>query len=157
MCKQMVLVCKLNKVDFSIADKELDKYISGLKEISYKEKHNGATEIATYANEERTKIFEINTRWYKDTDKYDLSIYELVESREIKVTKVNGDYFFAKINGNEKDIINHYNDSNFLSSDLSEQVKEIEFNTNDNLLPGEKERKVIYNFVYDNKAECYLY
>ena len=99
MCKQMVLVCKLNKVDFSIADKELDKYISGLKEISYKEKHNGTTEIATYANEERTKVFEVNTHWYKDINKYDLSVYELVESREIKVTKVNGDHFYTNKNG----------------------------------------------------------
>ena len=76
MCKQFILVSKLNKIDFETADKELNKYIQGLKEISYKVIHNGATEIATYSNEDRTKVFDINTNWYKDSDLYDLSIYQ---------------------------------------------------------------------------------
>lgn len=42
-------------------------------------------------------------------------------------------------------------------NDLLEQVKEIGINKSDNLLPGEKERKIIYNFMYDDKAKCYLY
>lgn len=157
MCKQMVLVCKLNKVDFDVAEKQFDRYIEGLKEISYQEKHNGRTGIAVYSNDDGSKVFEVVTSWHEETDTHDLSIYQLMESREIKVTKVNGDFYYTKINGSEKEIINYYNDSNFLSSDLDNQVKEIEFNSNECLFEGEKARKVIYNFEYDNKAECYLY
>ncbi len=77
--------------------------------------------------------------------------------RIIKVIKINGDSFYDKINGREKDIIEYYNDMNFLINDLSEQVKELEIDTNYNLLPGEKARKVIYRFLYNDKAGCYLY
>ena len=97
MSKQFILVSKLNKIDFETADKELNKYIQGLKEISYKEIHNGTTEIATYSNEERTKVFDVNILYYKDSGLYDLSIYQLMECREIKVTLVNKDSFYTKI------------------------------------------------------------
>lgn len=156
MSKQFILVSKLNKVDFETADKELNKYIQGLKEISYKVIHNGATEIATYSNEERTKVFDINTHWYKNSDLYDLSIYELIESREIKVTLVNKDSFYTKISGSDDDILNYCNDNNFLNDDKETQVKEIEI-IKKGSFPGEKENKVIYNFMYDPKAECFLY
>ena len=156
MCKQFILVSKLNKIDFETADKELNKYIQGLKEISYKEIHSGTTEIATYSNEERTKVFEVKAHTYKNLDLYDLSIYELMECREIKVTLVNKDSFYTKINGSDNDILNYYNDSNFLNDDKETQVKEIEI-IKKGSFPGEKENKVIYNFIYDSKAECFLY
>ena len=156
MSKQFILVSKLNKIDFETADKELNKYIQGLKEISYKEIHNGATEIATYSNEERTKVFEVKAHWYKDSDLYDLSIYQLMECREIKVTLVNKNFFYTKINGSDNDILNSYNDSKFLNDDKETQVKEIEI-IKKGSFPGEKENRVIYNFIYDSKAECFLY
>lgn len=157
MCKQLVLVCKLNKVSFEEADKVIDKYIADLKEISYQEKHGGITEKAVYSNNDGSKIFEVLTQWHRDINKYSLSIYELMENREIKVTKVNGDFYYTKINGSEKEIINHFNDNNFLLNDLENQVKEIEFTSDEYLFAGEKERKIIYNFIYDDKADCYLY
>ena len=156
MSKQFILVSKLNKVDFKAADKELNKYIKGLKEISYKEIHNGTTEIATYASEDRTKVFDINTHWYKDSDLYDLLIYQLMECREIKVTLVNKDSFYTKISGSDEDILNYYNADNFFNNDKETQVKEIEI-IKKGSFQGEKENKVIYNFIYDSKAECFLY
>lgn len=157
MCKQMVLVFKLNKVDYYILYKNLNKYIRGLKKIEYKKKHNNTTKIEVYANEKRTEVFEINIHWYENINKYDISIYELREAKEIKITKVSGEYFYTKINKSIEEAIDFYNDSNFLNNDLLEQVKEIGINKSDNLLPGEKERKIIYNFMYDDKAKCYLY
>ena len=156
MCKQFILVSKLNKVDFKAADKELNKYIKGLKAISYKRINTGAIQKATYGNEERTKVFDVNILYYKDSGLYDLSIYQLMECREIKVTLVNKDSFYTKVNGSDDDILNHYNDSNFLNDDKETQVKEIEI-IKKGSFPGEKENRVIYNFMYDPKAECFLY
>lgn len=42
----------------------------------------------------------------------------------IKVNFTNGDYTETRINGTDKEIIQHYNTNNFFSSD--EQVKSIE-------------------------------
>ena len=37
------------------------------------------------------------------------------------------------------------------------QVKEIEFNYNDGGFSGLMDRKVIYNFMFDSKLNCYQY
>ena len=132
------------------------EYIKGLKAISYKRINTGAIQKATYGNEERTKVFDVNILYYKDSGLYDLSIYQLMECREIKVTLVNKDSFYTKINGSDNDILNYYNDSNFLNDDKETQVKEIEI-VKKGSFPGEKENRVIYNFIYDSKAECFLY
>ena len=79
-----------------------------------------------------------------------------MECREIKVTLVNKDSFYTKISGSDDDILNYYNDNNFLNDDKETQVKEIEI-IKKGSFPGEKENRVIYNFIYDSKAECFLY
>ena len=79
-----------------------------------------------------------------------------MECREIKVTLVNKDTFYTKVNGSDNEILNYYNDSNFLNDDKETQVKEIEI-IKKGSFPGEKENRVIYNFMYDPKAECFLY
>jgi len=78
--------------------------------------------------------------------------------KDIKVIKTNGDYFFTKINGTEEDIINHYNDNNFLSSN-DDQIKEVTIilKGKETGFPGCKQRDIIYQFTYNDKAQCYLY
>ena len=77
--------------------------------------------------------------------------------RNIKLTLVNGDVINTKINGTEQDIINHYNDCNFLLNNKDEQVKEIEIEGNTQGLIGCSKRTIIYPFTYNQKAQCYLY
>lgn len=78
--------------------------------------------------------------------------------KEVKVIKTNGDYFYTKINGTEEDIINHYNDNNFLSSN-DNQIKEVTIilKGKETGFPGCKQRDIIYQFTYNDKAQCYLY
>lgn len=78
--------------------------------------------------------------------------------KEIKVIKINRDYFYTKINGSEKEVIEHYNNYN-LECDNKEniEVKEIEFLYNDGGFSEKMERKIIYNFEYDEKLNCYQY
>lgn len=146
---QFVLVCKLNNVSFEVAEKQLDKHIEGLKMTSYKTIHNRTTEIATYSNNDCSKVFDINIHYNKNTNTYNISIYELMESREIKVIKANGDCFYTRINGSDQDIINHYNENNYLNSDLDEQVRFIEYE--------HAKGKVIFNFEFNNNLSCYQY
>lgn len=155
---QFILVSKLNNVTFEVAEKELKKYKKDLKLSSYKVIHGGTTEIITYKNSDCSKVIDVNCHHNKKDNTYNLSIYELMESREIKVIKVNGDHFYTKINGTDPDIINHYNEYN-LSCDNKEniQVKEIEFLYNNGGFTGLQERRVVYNFAYDNKLNCFQY
>lgn len=80
----------------------------------------------------------------------------------IKITKLNGEVYHTRINGTEKEIIEFYNTNNFLAgtdNKEKEQVKEIEFNYNEDQtgLIGCKGRKIIYIFEYIEKLDCYLY
>ena len=76
----------------------------------------------------------------------------------IKVLKVDNDYFTTRINGSEKEIIECYNEYNLLCDNKENiQVKEIEFNYNDGGFSGLMDRKVIYNFMFDSKLNCYQY
>ena len=80
---------------------------------------------------------------------------------EIKLTLVNGHVINTLINGTEEEIINHYNDNNFLSccsndDNIKTNVKEIEIEVEPVAL-GCKKSTRIYVFKYDYKAKCYLY
>lgn len=82
--------------------------------------------------------------------------------KNIKVIKTNGDYFFTKINGTEDEIIEHYNESNFLGSCDNEEYSQVKQVTiilkgKETGFVGCKQRDIIYNFEYDDKAQCYLY
>ena len=79
--------------------------------------------------------------------------------KNIKVTLVNGDYWYTRINGTDQEIINHYNDNNFFKMDINKHVKEIEIYFNDDeLLPGQrKDSKKVYMFTYNQKIDTWLY
>ena len=79
--------------------------------------------------------------------------------KNIKVTLVNGDYWYTRINGTDQEIINHYNDNNLFEMDINKHVKEIEIYFNDDeLLPGQKKgSKKIYIFEYNKNANMYMY
>lgn len=156
MSKVKVMVCKLNNVKFEVADKELDKYIQGFKEISYKQIRD-INEIAQYSDGK--KIFEVVTHWNKKDDLYSLSIYEEMDTKEVKVTMVDGDYFYTKIHGTDEEIINHYNDCNFIGGEVHKQIKEIEISLigDETGFIGCTLRKIVYPFTWNSKAECYLY
>lgn len=83
--------------------------------------------------------------------------------KKIKLIFVNSDTIETKINGTEKEIINHYNDINFFNSCSNEkeiknkQIKEIEIEANPVDLLGCIASTIVYPFKYDNKAQCYLY
>ena len=77
--------------------------------------------------------------------------------RNIKLTLVNGNIINTRINGTAQEIINYYNDNNFLSNNKDEQVKEIELEENSTSLIGCIKRTVVYLFTYDTQANCYLY
>lgn len=78
---------------------------------------------------------------------------------EIKVTFEDGDFLYTKINGSEMEIINYYNDNNFLAScsDENKQVIEIGIEINPVGFIGCSARTIVYPFTYNESAKCYLY
>lgn len=80
--------------------------------------------------------------------------------RSIKFNYVDGSVGYTDVTGTDKEIINYYNDSNFLGSFSEEyvQINSIEIPVFESeLLPGQKAGTRIYMFEYNQKAECYLY
>lgn len=78
--------------------------------------------------------------------------------KTIKVTFVNGNHVYTTINGTDNQILNHYNDNNFFTSNLNKQVKEVEIELNQNeLLRGQESGKKVYIFNYDKNKNMYIY
>lgn len=81
--------------------------------------------------------------------------------REIKIEKIDGEIINTRINGTDKEIINFYNDNNFLGSFSNEytQIKQLTIITEgkDTNLTGCIRSNKVYPFSYNKKAECYLY
>ena len=77
--------------------------------------------------------------------------------KNIKLVYVNGDYTYTRINGIEKEIIDFYNFNNMMMSDINKQIKEIEIEVNPVSLIGCTARTIVYPFVYEESAKCYLY
>lgn len=77
--------------------------------------------------------------------------------KQIKITKIDGGVIYTRINGTEKEIIEHYNACNFWSGEEHTQIKEIEIILNGSDFAGCRQRKIVYPFTYNKKAECYLY
>ena len=78
--------------------------------------------------------------------------------KTIKVTFVNGNYVYTTINGTDNQILNHYNDNNFFTSNLNKQVKEVEIELNkDELMTGQRGGKKVYLFQYDKNKNMYIY
>ena len=77
----------------------------------------------------------------------------------IKLIYVNGDYTYTRVNADctESEIIDYYNFNNMLNVDINKQIKEIEIEVNPAGLIGCSARTIIYQFVYDESAKCYLY
>ena len=76
----------------------------------------------------------------------------------IKVIKADNDYFTTKINGNEKEIIEYYNEYNLLCDNKENiQVKEIEFYYNNGGFSGKMQRKVVYPFIFNSQENIYQY
>lgn len=145
-----VLVCKLNNSSYEAADKETDKYYVGFEVNILQDQPEGWDEKAISTNGQKT--YEIYTKENKNNT-YNIEVYEITEQHEINAIKVDGDNFTTRINGSEKEIINHYNEYNALCDDVENiQIKEIEFIFNDGGFAGNKERKVLYMFTCDNKG-----
>ena len=77
----------------------------------------------------------------------------------IKLIYVNGDYTYTRVNAEftESEIVDYYNFNNMLNADIDNQVKEIEIEANPVGLIGCCARTIVYPFVYDESAKCYLY
>jgi hypothetical protein len=82
----------------------------------------------------------------------------MTNTKFIKVLKADNDYFETRINGEEKEIVEYYNQYNLLCDNKENtQVKEIEFYYNDGGFSGTQLRKVVYPFVFINEKNLYQY
>lgn len=158
--KVYVKIAGCTEKSFIEASDLLDKYITNdFKETSYKKTELGkiklaTKEIAIYTNGNKT--YQIMTLWNKSNNLYNLRIEELKDNREIKVYTNDGDSFYTHINGSEEDIINHYNDNNFLGNQ-DKQVVKVEIIGFGKEIVGCLESIKEFIFNYNNKAQCYLY
>ena len=82
----------------------------------------------------------------------------MTNTKFIKVIKADNDYFTTRINGEEKEIIEHYNSYNLLCDNMENiQVKEIEFYYNDGGFSGTQQRKVVYPFMFNSQENLFQY
>ena len=77
--------------------------------------------------------------------------------KNIKLSYVNGDYTYTRINGAEKEIIDFYNFNNMTNGDINTQIKEIEIEADPIGFTGCSARTIVYPFNYNKSSECYLY
>ena len=77
--------------------------------------------------------------------------------KNIKLSYVNGDYTYTRINGTEEEIIDFYNFNNMTNGDINTQIKEIEIEADTVGFPGCSSRTIVYPFNYNEASECYLY
>lgn len=77
--------------------------------------------------------------------------------KNIKLVQVNGDYTYTRINGSDEEIIDFYNFNNMTNGDINTQIKEIEIEADTVGFAGCSARIIVYPFVYDESAKCYLY
>ena len=77
--------------------------------------------------------------------------------KNIKLSYVNGDYTYTRINGTEEEIIDFYNFNNMTNGDINTQIKEIEIEADPVGFTGCSSRTIVYPFTYNKSAKCYLY
>ena len=77
--------------------------------------------------------------------------------KNIKLSYVNGDYTYTRINGTEKEIIDFYNFNNMTNGDINTQIKEIEIEVDPVGFIGCSARIIVYPFNYNESSKCYLY
>ena len=77
--------------------------------------------------------------------------------KNIKLSYVNGDYTYTRINGTEEEIIEFYNFNNMTNGDINTQIKEIEVEADTVGFTGCSARTIVYPFNYNETSKCYLY
>lgn len=75
----------------------------------------------------------------------------------INLTFTNGTELSTCFNSevSNEEIVNHYNDNNFLGN-KGHQVRKLEI-VREGDMPGCRQRNIVYMFEYDPTVECYLY